>query len=50
LREYQDEIVKLKEQLALLNQGVDPAEIMRQRGVMGNTNIIEKIVHVEDKE
>jgi len=23
---------------------------MKQRGVMGNTNIVEKIVHVEDKE
>jgi len=50
LREYQDEIAVLREQLALLNSGVDPAEIMRQRGVMGNTNIVEKIVHVEDKE
>ena len=29
LREYQDEITKLREQLALLNQGVDPQEIMR---------------------
>ena len=50
LREYQDEITKLREQLQLLNSGVDPAELMKQRGVMGNTNIVEKIVHVEDKE
>jgi DNA repair exonuclease SbcCD ATPase subunit len=50
LREYQDEITKLREQLALLNNGMDPAEIMKQRGVMGNTNIVEKIVQIEDKE
>jgi len=50
LREYQDEITKLREQLQLLNSGVDPSELMKQKGVMGNTNIIEKIVHVEDKE
>ena len=50
LREYQDEIAKLREQLTLLNKGIDPSELMKQRGVMGNTNIVEKIVHVEDKE
>ena len=50
LREYQDEITKLREQLAMLNSGVDPNELMRAKGVMGNTNIIEKIVHVEDKQ
>ena len=50
LREYQDEITKLKEQLTMLNKGVDPSELMRQKGVMGNTNIKEKIIHVEDKE
>lgn len=50
LREYQDEISKLKEQLSLLNQGIDPAEIMRQKGVMGNTNIVEKVIHIEDKQ
>lgn len=48
LREYQDEITKLKEQLSLLNKGIDPAEIMKARGVMGN--VVEKIVHIEDKE
>jgi kinesin family protein 3/17 len=47
LREYQDEISKLREQLALLNSGMDPAktaELLRKRGVMGNANIVEKIV------
>lgn len=34
----------------MLNSGVDPNELMRAKGVMGNTNIIEKIVHVEDKQ
>jgi hypothetical protein len=51
LREYQDEISKLREQLALLNSGMDPAktaELLRKRGVMGNANIVEKIVQVED--
>jgi hypothetical protein len=32
--------------LALLNQGIDPAEIMRKKGVVGNANIVEKIVHL----
>lgn len=50
LREYQDEISKLKEQLAMFSSGMDPAEFMKQKGIMGNTNVIEKIVHVEDKE
>ena len=50
LREYQDEITKLRQQLSMLNSGIDPSEIMRKKGVMGNTNIVEKIVHVEDKE
>jgi len=50
LREYQDEISKLKEQLSMLNSGVDPKEIMKKNGVIGGTNIVEKIVHVEDKE
>ena len=50
LREYQDEITKLREQLALLNNGMDPAELMKQKGIMGNPNIVEKIVQIEDKE
>jgi kinesin family protein 3/17 len=50
LREYQDEITKLREQLALLNDGMDPAELMKQKGIMGNPNIVEKIVQIEDKE
>ena len=36
LREYQDEITKLKEQLSLLATGVDPSEIMKQKGIIGN--------------
>lgn len=48
LREYQDEITKLREQLALLNSGVDPSEILKNKGVMGN--VVEKIVQIEDKE
>lgn len=50
LREYQDEITKLREQLALLNNGADPSDFMKAKGVMGNTNIVEKIVKVEDTE
>ena len=50
LREYQDEITKLREQLGMLKDGMDPAALMKSKGVMGNTNIVEKIVHVEDKE
>lgn len=52
LREYQDEITKLREQLALLNNGtgVDATELMKSKGVMGNQNIVEKIVKVEDTE
>ena len=52
LREYQDEITKLREQLALLNNGTggDAIEFMRSKGVMGNQNIVEKIVKVEDTE
>ena len=29
---------------------MDPKEFMKQKGVMGNANIVEKIVQVEDKE
>jgi hypothetical protein len=29
---------------------MDPKEFMKQRGVMGNANIVEKIVQIEDKE
>lgn len=48
LREYQEEVAKLKEQLALLNQGGDLSELYRSKGIMGN--VVEKIVQVEDKE
>ena len=34
----------------MLNNGVDPAEIMKAKGIMGGTNIVEKIVKVEDTE
>lgn len=51
LREYQDEITKLREQLALLNEGGgDASEFLKKKGVMGNQNIVEKIVKVEDTE
>ena len=50
LREYQDEIVKLREQLALLGKGGDPSALMRERGLVGNANIIEKVIKVEDTE
>jgi hypothetical protein len=36
LREYQEEIMKLKEQLEALNSGVDPEQIMRKHGVINN--------------
>ena len=36
LREYQDEITKLREQLLMLNQGMDPTEIMKKKGIIGN--------------
>lgn len=29
---------------------MDPNELMRQRGVMGNANVVEQVVKVEDKE
>jgi len=49
LREYQDEISKLKEQLNALNKGMKPEEIMQKHGVIGNT-VVEHEVFVEDKE
>ena len=52
LREYQDEITKLREQLALLNngEGGNAADFLKQKGVMGNQNIVERIIKVEDTE
>lgn len=50
LREYQDEITKLKEQLSALHSGMDPAEFAKKHGVMGNIIEKEKIIEVEDKE
>ena len=49
LREYQEEISKLKEQLSALNSGMAPEDIMKKHGVIGNT-VIEQEVFVEDKE
>lgn len=48
LREYQDEITKLKEQLAMLNQGGDLQALYKEKGIVGN--VVEKIVEIEDKE
>lgn len=50
LREYQEELVKLREQLAALETGVDPEEVMRKHGVMGAIETVQKDVYVEDKE
>ena len=36
-----------------MNKGLTPEELaakMASKGVMGNANVVEKIVHVEDKE
>jgi len=50
LREYQEELVKLREQLAQLNSGADPEEVMRNHGVMGGeVEHREKTVYIEDK-
>ena len=49
LREYQEEISKLKEQLSALNSGMKPEEIMKKHGVVGGS-VIEQEVFVEDKE
>lgn len=49
LREYQEEIQKLKQQLDALNSGISPEEIMKNHGVIGN-NVVEKEVFVEDKD
>lgn len=51
LREYQDEVQKLREQLLMIQSGVDPSEIMKKHGVLGKQIIeVEKVVRVEDKE
>ena len=45
LREYQDEVQKLRQQLLMIQQGVDPTEIMKKHGVMGKQIIeVEKVV------
>ena len=51
LREYQEEVQKLREQLQLIQSGVDPSEIMKKHGVLGKQVIeVEKVIQVEDKE
>lgn len=50
LREYQDEISKLKEQLSALNKGMKPEEIMMKHGVMAGNTVTEHEIYVEDKE
>jgi kinesin family protein 3/17 len=51
LREYQDEVTKLREQLAAIQSGVNPSDIMKKHGVVGKQIIqVEKEVFVEDKE
>jgi hypothetical protein len=48
LREYQDEVSKLKEQLMLIQQGMDPSELMKKaqkHGVLGKQIIeVEKLI------
>jgi hypothetical protein len=36
--------------LSLLATGGDPSELMRKKGIIGNQNIVTKVVQVEDKE
>ena len=43
-----EEVAKLKEQLALLNQGGDLQALYKEKGIVGN--VVEKIVQIEDKE
>lgn len=51
LREYQDEVSKLREQLAALQSGADPSELMKKHGIIGKQIIeVEKQVFIEDKE
>ena len=50
MREYQEEIQKLKEQLNALNEGQSPQDIMQMHGVMsGNTEVVKEVI-VEDHE
>ncbi len=35
LREYQDEVQKLREQLANIQSGMNPADLMKKHGVVG---------------
>ena len=51
LREYQDEVQKLREQLILIQSGMDPTALMKKHGVVGKQIIeVEKVIQIEDKE
>eukprot|EP00347_Sterkiella_histriomuscorum_P009215 403342083 len=51
LREYQDEVSKLRQQLAAIQSGADPSELMKKHGIIGKQVIeVEKKIFVEDKE
>jgi kinesin family protein 3/17 len=44
-------VQKLREQLLMIQQGVDPSELMKKHGVMGKQIIeVEKVIQIEDKE
>lgn len=51
LREYQDEITKLRNQLNMLHQGMDPNEIAQQHGMITGNSVKETVIveEVEDK-
>ena len=49
LREYQEEISKLKEQLNALNQGKAPEEIMQMHGVMAGSQAKTEVVEDHEK-
>jgi Skp family chaperone for outer membrane proteins len=51
LREYQDEVSKLRQQLAAIQSGADPSELMKKHGIIGKQVIeVEKQIFIEDKE
>lgn len=50
LREYQDEITKLRQQLEQLHQGMDPSEVMAKMGDLGMVTGDREEVVVEERE
>ncbi len=45
LREYQDEVQKLREQLIMIQSGMDPTALMKKHGVLGKQIIeVEKVI------